>query len=410
MKNHTLYEGGTIGPYRLGKLIGFGPASRVYLAQDEDHPATRVILKLIDTEIAGEQQYERFLREVLQLSRLDHPFLCPWLAAGKHGEVPYVVRSYVEGGSLFDCLLSAPARPLPLKGVWRILQQAGEALAFAHQQGIVHANLKPENVLLLDAGRTALTDFRLRTFAGTRGTSRQHWVQAARYMAPEQFEGITTPLSDQYAFACLAYELLTGQPPFAGDSVKTLVQQHETASPLPPGQLNGALPDFVDEVLLKALAKAPEDRYADMHSFLLALTGPLHAVASPDVQSVPLVSGRQERSAVLVPPLFSLPQTRPERAQAPISPATQDPPTIIMSGESASHLQRVKTFCLFLLKTCEQAALTVLVFLLGLVQKSAPLWSFVRFVFSAVLTRWPKPRSEKEFSWERDFSYDEHSP
>jgi serine/threonine protein kinase len=177
-----------------------------------------------------------------------------------------------------------------LRETLSILRQVGEALQFAHQQHVVHANLKPENILFQDDGNALLGDFLLPTLAKSELASRLLSTFAAFYMAPEQFHSMPTPLSDQYALACLAYELLTGRPPFEADNLVLLARLHATHKPISPAILQPQRAQHVEQVVLRALAKRPERRYPDVQTFLTDLLAPpplLFPLAARDTLPVP---------------------------------------------------------------------------------------------------------------------------
>lgn len=410
MKNQSLHAGTVIGSYRLIHLLGFGPASFVYLARPEDASAERVVLKLIDTESTHISYQQQFLQEVSHISRLRHPSLLPFLSANFYGDTPYVVQSYVENGSLFEHLSGIPPRLLPLERTLNILQQVGEALSLAHRFQIVHANLKPENILWLDRERVALTDFRLHTLANITRTARQRTAKAACYMAPEQFQGIATPLSDQYAFACLAYELLTGQPPFTAADFKTLAYKHTVEPPLPPGLQNARLPRYLDPVLLKALEKWPDDRYPDMQAFLADLIHH-HSSSAP----FPVVRQRarpqlaQDSSKHAVTPALVLPQRERTNAQRPLPPVTDKSPAIAPAPSKRPFPVRLRQFtqALFahLLKLSETALLATLVFLFDRLKKCRELLSLLKLFFSVLKERraevQPEVRTRAGELWEK---------
>ncbi len=284
MREMSQYQAAPIGPYNLTKLIGVGPVSRVFLAERQDQADQRVALKLFEAvpfDLLAEK--DQALDEIRLLACLEHPSILPMLGDGLHEDRLYMVAPYIEGGSLRQRLTATAGELLPLKEIMALLRQVGEALQFAHTQGMVHANIKPENILVQDDGKVLLADFLLPSLVKSERAARILSTFAAFYMAPEQFQGVVTPLSDQYALACLAYELLTGQPPFDGDDFMSLARKHSTREPQLPSELQPKRVQHIDHVLLKALVKQPAGRYPDIRTFLAELSAPppLVALSSP---------------------------------------------------------------------------------------------------------------------------------
>lgn len=307
MREMPQYEETPIGSYRLTRLIGVGPVSRVYLAARQDEPGRQVALKLFEAvPLHQVEEKDQALDEVRLLTCLEeHPSILPVLEDGIHENMLYLVMPYVEAGSLRQRLTAAAGELLPLKEVMAILRQIGEALHFAHTQQVVHANLKPENILFQGDGKVFLADFLLPSLVKSERAARILSTFAALYMAPEQFQGAATPLSDQYSLACLAYELLTGHPPFEADDFMRLVRKHATEQPTPPSQLQPKRAQHIDHAILKALVKRPEGRYPDIQTFLTELNAPPPLASLSPVPEA--VLPRQEASpamatSVVAPP------------------------------------------------------------------------------------------------------------
>jgi serine/threonine protein kinase len=280
MEDLSQYQETSVGSYRLFQLVGVGPVSRAHLAERKDWPGSKVVVKLFEAvPLHSRDERDRLLEEVRLLTYLEHPSLLPILDDGIHENTLYLVSPFIEGGSLRQRLKAAGGELLPLKEALAVLSQVGEALHFAHSQGVVHANLKPENILLQRDGKVLLADFLLPTLAKSERATRLLSTFAAFYMSPEQFGGVPTPLSDQYALACLAYELLTGQPPFEADNLTLLARLHATQQPTSPARLQPKRAQHVEQAILKALAKRPEKRYPDMLAFLADLSAPPPLVA-----------------------------------------------------------------------------------------------------------------------------------
>ncbi|HEX7734012.1 MAG TPA: protein kinase [Ktedonobacteraceae bacterium] len=280
----------TIGSYRLLRFIGTGPLSHIYLAEHGAHNQQKLVVKILQAvplEFVGTQQ--QALLEARRLTLLSQRHILPLLDAGIDEKQFYLIYPYAEAGSLAQRLTRTAL--LSTKEALTILKHVGEALHVAHLQQFVHADVKPENVLFLPNGEAALADFRIQALAQAEQSARDSLLASASYMAPEQFQGMVTSFSDQYALACLAYRLLTGQPVFQASDVETLARKHASESPVSPALAQRENIQHLTPVLLKALAKQPEQRYPDVTAFLAALLAPpplstlIHTYKMPQVQA-----------------------------------------------------------------------------------------------------------------------------
>src|SRR5258708_10635789 len=196
-----------------------------------------------------------------------------------------IVRAFAPGGSLHTLFVRHFHKSLPLDEMLGIIQQVGQAMHAAHQQHITHGNLTPQNVLFTEQGHAVLSDFRFGSILAAIGAYAGESALLRWYMAPEQFQGTRDAATDQYALGCLAYELLTGNVPFSGSARTTLLQKHKSAQPIPPSQVNPAIPPRIEQAILKALAKDPAERHHAIHVFLNALQPPtLPPVLVPPIQ------------------------------------------------------------------------------------------------------------------------------
>lgn len=205
------------------------------------------------------------------MAMLEHPHILHVLDAGTHNGFPYLITEYCPRGSLHDRIKRQALRPFPTEEALSILTQIGEALQFAHEQNIVHRDLKPENILFNTKGQTLLADFGIAKMLDTIGVRQGTIIGTPSYMAPEQFRGLASRESDQYSLGCIAYELFTGRQPFIGPDMPSLMFKHFTEQPVAPRQVNGKLPEHIEQAVLKALAKEREGRYAHIASFIGAL-------------------------------------------------------------------------------------------------------------------------------------------
>ncbi len=269
-----LEAGQQIGAYQIVRRLGDDMFSAIYLVRRLTTPEQLVVLKLASSlEHSTPQLCEAFLHEAQLLEQYSHPHILPIIEIGTEQSYSYFVTAYAAGGSLRQHLNAlAPAR-LSLNDALALLQQIGEAVAYLHQQHIIHCDLKPENILLAEQGQVWLADLGLaRSATEAQAASGQKLaVGSLHYMAPEQFAGHVSAASDQYALGCIAYELLTGRQLFTGLSIREITLRHIQENPRPPSSIVPSLPASIDQALLRALAKRPEERYPNIAAFLAAL-------------------------------------------------------------------------------------------------------------------------------------------
>ncbi len=266
--------------YRFERRIGERGMGAVFLAQDLRY-RRRVAVKALWQETAGRQAARRFLREIEIAAGLLHPNIVPVLDSGERNGVAFFVMPFAEDGSLREYLENRG--PLPVPDAVRIAVEVLEALRCAHDRGVVHMDVKPENILLT-GGHALLADFGVSRVTATsslgRLWSREEMVGTPLYMCPEQAgkQNRHDPRADLYSLGCVLYEMLSGAPPFQGPSTKAVLLKHQTETPLPL-TFRSTVPKALDRVVQKALQKQAADRYQDAGSFLRALQ--LEAVPSP---------------------------------------------------------------------------------------------------------------------------------
>ncbi len=276
MASEDKYIGKQIGNYRIIKAIDSGTFGRVYQGVHLYLPNRVVAIKVMHrTYLGSAQQRENFLQEARFLEQLKHPHILPIYDVGIDEGFPYIVAEFAPRGSLCNRLEKYKTDVMPLDEALEILSQVGQGLQYVHQQYIVHRDLKPENILFNAKEEALIADFGIAIFLETTRTESVDVIGSPLYMAPEQFEGMASRRSDQYALACIAYELLTGNPPFNGRHALAIGRKHQQDAPLPLRQINPSLPTHVEKAVLKALAKKREDRYPDVASFIDALHLPL---------------------------------------------------------------------------------------------------------------------------------------
>ncbi|MGH7510214.1 MAG: protein kinase domain-containing protein [Gemmatimonadales bacterium] len=258
--------------YRIQRELGHGGMATVYLATDLKH-GRPVAVKVLRAELAHAIGPERFLREIEIAARLSHPNILPLHDSGEADGLLYYVMPYVEGESLRDHL--DRERHLPLDEAVRIARNVADALTHAHTHGVVHRDIKPENVLL-SGGQFVVADFgiaRAADAAGTRLTETGLALGTPAYMSPEQSSGErgADARSDIYSLGCLVYEMLGGEPPFTGPTAQAVMARH-AIDPVPSLRtLRPTVPQGVERVVQKALAKVPADRFATADQFATQL-------------------------------------------------------------------------------------------------------------------------------------------
>jgi predicted Ser/Thr protein kinase len=262
--------GSNLGPYRVEERIGRGGMATVYRGY-QSSLSRYVAIKVLPAFFAEEEGFfERFQQEAVAIARLRHPNILDVYDFGADQGEPYLVMEFIDGGTLADQV----GPKLPVHYVAQMLAPVASALDYAHAQGIVHRDIKPSNVLLTRDGAPILSDFGIAklTDATKQLTRTGGVVGTPTYMAPEQAVGEQAgPAADQYALAIAAYELLTGVVPFRGDTPMAILTA-QARQPVPaPRSINPAISARVEAVLLKALAKRPEDRYGSVTEFVGAL-------------------------------------------------------------------------------------------------------------------------------------------
>lgn len=293
-------EGMQLGQYRLLQLIGSGGMGEVYLAEDA-RINQQVAIKVSRTEVSpypnassATESARLFQREARAIAQLDHPRILPLFSYGEEqvrGEtLTYIVMPYRREGSLVTWLRQrTSSAPLNPQDVAAIVTQAADALQYAHDHNVIHQDVKPANFLVRnrnDASASVpdllLTDFGIAKLSSATSHSSHTVRGTATYMAPEQWIGDPVAATDQYALAVMAYELLTGRPPFQGRQ-EQLMYAHVNTPPQPPSMFNPRLSSDIDRVLLHALAKKPEERFRSIAAFANAFQ---QAVQSGDAPTV----------------------------------------------------------------------------------------------------------------------------
>ncbi len=283
MTDENSLIGKQIGNYRVVAEINSGAFGSVYQAQHIILRERIVAIKLLHAYLSSPKEREQFLQEAQFLEKLKHPYCLPIIDAGIHNGLPYVVSEYAMNGSLRNHLTRQSSHTLPMEEALTILTQIGQALQHAHQQNIIHRDLKPENILFNAKGDALLADFGIAIVLATSSVRQVDATGTPAYMAPEQFRGMISKESDQYALGCIAYELFTGHRPFTAADFVAIGFLH--AAPIHTGQ-----------AILKAMAKQRADRYPDIAGFITALkastTEQAQALGTPEAEIPTVLSTR----------------------------------------------------------------------------------------------------------------------
>src|SRR5260221_6854048 len=303
-------EGSHIGRFRLLRLLGRGGMGEVYLAED-DQLRRQVAIKVIQADYPDPDATRLFQREARAIAMLNHPHILPLFDFGEattHGmTLTYMVMPFCHEGTLAAWMQQHKHAALPSpQDVGFLVQQAASALQYAHNHQIVHQDVKPSNFLIRtsedarDRPDLLLADFGVAKSTSTTASASQSVRGTPAYMAPEQWAGTPVPATDQYALAILAYDLLTGHPPFQG-GLGQVMYQHLHVTPQPPSKLNPRVPADFDTVLLHALAKKPEERFASISAFARAFQQALPVdSSSPTIASTLQEPNRSDIRASLV--------------------------------------------------------------------------------------------------------------
>ena len=278
------------GRYELDGVVGRGGMAEVYRARDIRLDRI-VAVKTLREDLARDQTFQaRFRREAQSAASLNHPSIVAVYDTGEDNtggsHIPYIVMEYVDGRTVRD-LLQEGHRLLPERSL-EIIDGVLRALDYSHQAGIVHRDIKPGNVMVTRNGDVKVMDFGIaRAMSDAQSTMTQtaQVIGTAQYLSPEQARGERVDSrSDLYSTGCLLYELLTGRPPFTGDSPVAIAYQHVRENPIPPSRVDPDVPVWADAIVLKAMAKSPADRYqtaADMRADLQRAASGMPVSAAP---------------------------------------------------------------------------------------------------------------------------------
>jgi hypothetical protein len=284
--------GRSLGQYQIVQRLGEGGMATVYKAFQ---PSLNryVAIKVLPPDLARQQPdfAARFAREAHAVAQLQHPHILSIYDFGRESDLSYIVMQFVEAGTLQQRM----RQPMDMEAIAKIVEQLADALDYAHRRGVIHRDIKPTNVLMEEGRWPLLADFGIAKMLGgdTGLTATGIGIGTPAYMSPEQGRGQPVDArSDVYSLGVMLFEMLTGQVPFMADTPMGIVMQHILNPPPPPRSLNPAIPEAVERVVFKALAKDPNDRFASAGEMAAALktaleTGAASRIAPPATKIAP---------------------------------------------------------------------------------------------------------------------------
>ena len=311
------------GRYKIIKKLGTGGMATVYLAEDQEL-GRRIAIKILNSKHAADQQFvERFRREASSAAGLSHPNIVQIYDRGNAEGTYYIAMELIDGRSLKELVIQRG--PSPILVAVNYGRQILAALRFAHRNGVVHRDIKPHNVLVDDEGRIKVTDFGIARAGASEMTEVGSIIGTAQYLSPEQARGAPVDdRSDLYSVGVLLYELLTGEAPYSGDTPVEIAMKHLSAIPEPPSVKRPEIPPALDAVVLRALAKSPDDRYQsaeEMDADLSAISKGMEISETTTDAATTVLAG----AGLSAPTMISKAPTRlapPARPSAPVPPAT----------------------------------------------------------------------------------------
>jgi hypothetical protein len=293
-------EGQSVGKYRVGSRLGRGGMGSVYKAVDETLHR-EVAIKRLHPDLSDPDVLKRFRAEALALARLNHPNIATLYELTEQNGELLMIMEFVRGKTLE--MVSQQSGPMPIDRAVNLCAQALDALAHAHREGIVHRDLKPANLMLTTSGLVKVMDFGLARMAGTEHlTNNGFMVGTPAYMSPEQvLGGDVDGRADLYAIGVVFYRLLTTQLPFNAESGIAMVQKQINDRPTPVRQLRTELPQLCEEILTRALAKSPQERYQTADEFKAALCNLVGGtLSSSSIAAMPIIPAAEASDPTVV--------------------------------------------------------------------------------------------------------------
>ncbi|MDA1312167.1 MAG: protein kinase [Acidobacteria bacterium] len=304
-----------IGRYEIVSELGRGAMGIVYRAHDPRIGRDVAIktIKLAERAAPDETQglRDRLFREAQSAGRLSHPGIVTIYDIAEEGGVAYITMEFVEGRTLESLMNAGEVRDF--SNVVRLVEQMAAALDYAHAREIVHRDIKPANILVTPEGDIKVTDFGIARIASSTMTQTGTVMGTPSYMSPEQVRGETIDgRSDQFSLSVIAYELVTGRKPFTGDSLTAVIFKIVSEQPTRPREINAELPENLDEIIAKGLAKSAEQRFDTCREFAEGLSECLTGVVvKPPVNATPLKTARQPPPATMIAELQETAAVRP---------------------------------------------------------------------------------------------------
>ncbi|HEX4036102.1 MAG TPA: Stk1 family PASTA domain-containing Ser/Thr kinase [Solirubrobacteraceae bacterium] len=307
--------------YQVVTRVGSGGMAEVYCVEDIQL-GRRVALKLLHERFAADSEFvERFRREASSAASLSHANIVNVYDRGEWGGTYYIAMEFLDGRSL-DAIVREEAPLAPERAI-EITEQVLRAARFAHRRNVVHRDLKPHNVILDEEGRVKVTDFGIARAGASEITQTGSIMGTARYLSPEQAQGNAVgPASDLYAIGIMLYELLTGAVPFEGESVVAIALRHLSEPPRPPSQLVPSISPSLDAIVMRALEKAPERRFADADEFLAALEHERERLRREDGAHTAALEPIAPIAVLPAQPPYQHPASYTTQQIGPIGPAT----------------------------------------------------------------------------------------
>jgi predicted Ser/Thr protein kinase len=316
--------GKTLGQYEIGEQLGQGGMATVYLARQKNIDRT-VAIKIMPHYFMGDPSFlKRFEQEVKVIAGLAHPHVLPVHDYGEIDGRPYIVMAHMSGGTLADRIRQGP---MPTRDVVKLIAQIADGLDLAHRKGIIHRDFKPSNVLLDENGNAYLADFGIAKVSESNlQLTGSGMVGTPAYMAPEMGEsGMVTAAIDIYALGITLYQMLTGRYPFQGDTPIRVMMAH-AQDPIPDvREARPELPEAVSQVVKKAMAKRPEDRFSTAHDLAEALRTAITAPAAA-ATGVHIPAANEPMTQPVATPPTRPPDPTPYMAAPPAQQFTTPPP------------------------------------------------------------------------------------
>jgi serine/threonine protein kinase len=325
--------GQQLGNYRLIRLLGHGGFAEVYLGE-HIHLNTYAAIKVLHTQLASDE-LEKFRNEARTIAHMEHPHIVRVLEFGVEGHTPFLVMSYAPNGTLRQ--RHPRGTPIPITTIIPYVKQVADALQYAHNERLIHRDVKPENMLLGRHNNVLLSDFGIALISqSSQYQQTQDIIGTVAYMAPEQLQGKPRPASDQYSLGAVVYEWVSGSPPFQGGFTEVASQHIFVPPPSLRSKFPGILPG-VEEVVLRALAKEPQQRFISVLAFANALEQASSPSASPSFFVLPTVAASSQ-------PQWSSPPTVVQSNQ-PLQPTINQysqyaPPTTPSAPQAPSTARK----------------------------------------------------------------------